>query len=126
MKLYDFMKMTKADYDAYDTVFDAVVTVCFIEEDESNDNYEKFCIELMKKVDVEEINGDDIIVKWTELIQNNMEKFRAFAMRHWAFEYEDDDDFIYEWIKEIHYYIAGYVSESFYDTLVEFVKTLKG
>ena len=32
---------------------------------------------------------------------------------------------IYEWIKEIHYYMAGYVSEDFYDALVEFVEELK-
>ena len=125
MILYDVMKMTQADYDTYDTVFDAVVTVCYIEENEANDNYDKFCIELMKKVEVDRISGMELIVKWTEFIKNNMDKFKAFAMRHWAFEYNDEDEFIYQWIKEIHYYMAGYVSEDFYGTLVEFVATLK-
>lgn len=126
MKLYDYLKLTEADYDTYDTVYDAVVTVCFIEENESNDNYEKFCIELMKKAEVEKVNGDVIIAKWTELIQNNIEKFKIFAREHWAFDYENDiNEFIYQWINEIHYYMAGYVSEDFYDKLVEFVGTLK-
>lgn len=126
MKLYDFVKLTEADYDTYDTVYDEGVTVCFIdEEDEKGDNYYKFCADIMRKVEVEKQNGDFLIVDWTKLIKDNMEKFRAFSMRHWAFEYKDEDDFIYEWIKEIHAYMAGYVSESFYDTLVEFVETLE-
>ena len=125
MKLYDFMKMSEADYDAYDTIYDECVTVCYIEENAENDSYDKFCINIMKKVDMEKINGDILIVNWTKLVKDNMEKFRAFSMRHWAFEYEDEDDFIYEWIKEIHYYMAGYVSEDFYDALVEFVEELK-
>lgn len=125
MKLYDFIKLTEADYDTYDTIYDEGVTVCYIEENAENDNYDKFCINIMKKVEVEKINGDIIIVNWTKLVKDNMEKFRAFSMEHWAFEYEDEDDFIYEWIKEIHYYMAGYVSEDFYDTLVTFVEELK-
>lgn len=125
MKLYDFMKMSRADYDTYDTIYDEGVTVCYIEENAENDSYDKFCINIMKKVDIEKINGDILIVNWTKLVKDNMEKFRAFSMRHWAFEYRDEDDFIYEWIKEIHYYMAGYVSEDFYDVLVEFVEELK-
>lgn len=127
MKLYDIMKMSQDDFDTYDTVYDADVTVCYIEEAEANDNYDKFCIELLKKVEVERIIPEShLIVKWTELIQNNMEKFKEFARKNWIYDYEDDEDeFIYQWIKEIHYYLAGYVDEDFYDELVEFVQTLK-
>lgn len=129
MKLYDYIKLTEADYDTCDTVFDAVVTVCYITEKEAEKgNYYKFCVELMKKVDVEKINGDIIIAKWTELIQNNMEKFKKFSAENWYenCQYEDDkDEFIYQWINEVNAYMAGYVSEDFYDKLVDFVKTLK-
>lgn len=127
MKLYDFMKMSQNDYDTYDTVYDAEVTVCYIEEEwENKDSYYKFCTELIKKVEVGKINGDVLIVKWTELIQNNMEKFKAFTKENWDNQYEDDDDeFIYQWINEIHYYLAGYVNEDFYDELVKLVETLK-
>lgn len=126
MKLYDFIKMTEADYDTCDVVYDNGVTVCFIDEDdEVRDSYYKFCADIMKKVEVEKQNGDILIVNWTKLVKDNMEKFRAFSMRHWAFEYEDEDDFIYEWIGEIHAYMAGYVSEDFYEILVEFVETLE-
>lgn len=34
MKLYDYMKLTEADYDTYDTVYDNGVTVCFIDEED--------------------------------------------------------------------------------------------
>ena len=74
---------------------------------------------------MEKINGDVLIVKWTELIQNNMEKFKAFTKENWSNQYEDDEDeFIYQWINEIHYYLAGYVNEDFYDELVKLVAIL--
>lgn len=128
MKLYDFIKLTEADYDTEDTVYCAGVTVCYIEENGKNDNYDKFCIELMKKAEVEKVSGDTILVKWTELIQNNMDKFRKFTKENWYenCQYEnDDDEFIYQWINEIHQYMAGNVSEDFYEKLVELVETLE-
>ena len=126
MKLYDVVKLTENCYDTCDTIFDIVVTVDFIEEDKNNDNYEKFCIEIMKKAEAEKVNGDIIVVKWTELIKNNMEKFKEFSRENWNTSYEDDEDeFIYQWIKEIHYYMAGYVADDFYSKLVELINDLK-
>lgn len=125
MKLYDFIKMAETDYDTYDTIYDEGVTVCYIEENAENDSYDKFCINIMKKAEMEKVNGDILIVNWTKLIKDNMEKFREFSKKHWRFQYKDEDDFIYEWIKEIHMYMAGYVSEDFYDVLVKFVATLE-
>lgn len=127
MKLYDYMKLSQVDYDTYDTVYDACITVCSIdEEDEEKDSYYKFCTDIIKKVEMEKQNGDILLVKWTKLIQDNMEKFKAFTKKHWKYTYEDDEDeLVYQWINEIHYYMAGYVSESFYDVLVEFVETLE-
>jgi hypothetical protein len=57
-----------------------------------------------------------------------MEKFRKFTAENWYenCQYENDnDEFIYQWINEIHQYMAGNVSEDFYDELVKFVKTLE-
>lgn len=129
MKLYDFLKVAQNDFDTCDTVYDTGVTVCYIdEEDEARDNYYKFCTELIKKVEVEKQDDDILIVKWTDLIQNNMKKFRAFTAENWYAncQYEDDDDeFIYQWINEIHQYMAGNVAEDFYDELVKLVETLE-
>lgn len=130
MKLFDFMKTTEVDYDTCDTVYDALVTVCWIDEDDENDDYDKFCIGIIKKVDVEGYNefSECLIVKWSELIENNMAKFKDFTNKYWreSCQYEDDEDeFIYQWICEIQNYMAGYVSESFYRVLVEFVESLE-
>lgn len=127
MKLYDFMKLSETDWDTYDTVYDACVTVCYIdEEDETEDSYYKFCTDIIRKVELEKQNGDILIVNWTKLIKDNMEKFQMFTKKHWRYTYEDDEDeLIYQWINEIHAYLAGYVSECFYDILVKFVETLE-
>ena len=124
MKLYDFMKMSETDYDTYDTVYDACVTVCYA--DEEVDSYDKFCNEIMKKVEVAEVHENCLIVDWSALISGNIDKFREFTEKHWRYTYEDDEDeLIYQWINEIHAYMAGYVSENFYNTLVKFVETLE-
>lgn len=132
MKLYDFMKVSMNDWDTYDTVYDACVTVCYIdEEDIYNDDdfadFDKFNIEIMKKVEViRQTDKYSLLVDWTKLIRDNMDKFRAFTEKHWSRKYRDDEDeFIYQWINEINYYIAGYVSDDFYKILVDFVETLE-
>ena len=127
MKLYELLKMSMEDYDTYDTVYDAEVTVCYIDEEDADDSYDRFCINLMKKVEVVRIvPSSHLVCEWTKLIHDNMEKFRAFTEEHWRYKYRDDDDeFIYQWINEIHYYLAGYVSEDFYDNLVELVDSLE-
>ena len=125
MKLYDYLKMSKADYDTYDTVYDIGVTVCYIDEEDETDDYDKFCNGIIKKVNVMEINGDTLVVNWSELIERNIKKFKKFTSKHWIRQYEDDiDEFIYQWINEIHMYMAGYVSEDFYSVLVKFVDSL--
>jgi hypothetical protein len=124
--LYDFLSLSECDYDTYDTKYDVEVTVCWIGEE--SDNYDKFCNEIIKKVNVVKINRDMIMVNWSELIERNIDKFKEFTKENWyeTHQYEDDiDEFIYQWIREIHYYMAGYVSEDFYGNLVELVKNLK-
>lgn len=123
MTLYEYFKMSEADYDTYDTEYDNGVTVCYI--DEETDEYDKFCNGIIKKVDVVKINGDVLTVNWSELIERNMDKFKMFAREHWAYDYENDiNEFIYQWINEIHLYMAGYVGESFYSKLNNFVDSL--
>ena len=124
--LFDFIKMSERDYDTYDTKYDAVVTVCHICEEDESDDYDKFCNNIIKKVNVVEINGDSLIVNWSELIERNMDLFKYFTEEHWYYHYEDDiDEFVYQWIKEIHMYMAGYVSEDFYSVLNKFVDSLE-
>ena len=129
MKLYEFIKTTQRDYDTCDDVYDAIVTVCYIDDADVEDNYSKFCNEIIKLVEVVKQTDDIIVlVKWNDLIQNNIEKFKAFTKKYWRenCQYEnDEDEFVYQWINEIHHYMAGNVSEDFYEILVKFVETLE-
>ena len=125
MKLYEFMKMSECDYDTYDVDFDAVVTVCLPEEDDDLDAYGKFCFEIIKKVDVVKVTDTGLVVDWSGLIKRNIEQLREFTDEYWYNNYADDDDeFIYQWINEIHAYLAGYVNEDMYEKLVELVESL--
>ena len=125
MTLFDYVKMTEKDFDTYDTVYDAVVTVCHIYEEDECDEYDKFCNNIMKKVNVVKVNADVLIVDWCELIDRNLDKFKNFTEEYWKYKYEDDiDEFMYQWINEIHLYMAGYVDEELYSVLNKFVDTL--
>lgn len=123
--LYDFLIMSQCDYDTYDKDYDGVIT-CVCIDDEPTDFYDKFYHEMCKKVEIVEVtNGSNLICNWSELIERNLDKFKAFAKENWKYAYEDDDDeLIYQWIKEIHMYFAGYVSDNFYEKLCEFADTL--
>ena len=123
MTLYDFIKVANNDYDTYDTEMDAVVTVCSFdaEDEKSEEYYEKFRIGIMKFVEVDKgISTCEITCKWTEMIEHNLPIFKEFTRKHWPNQYEDDEDeFIYQWINEIHYWIAGEVGENTYKEFVE-------
>lgn len=125
MTLFEYLNMAQNDFDTYDTKYDAVVTVCHIYEEDEEDEYDKFCNNIIKKVDVVGIHRDSLTVNWSELIERNMDLFKYFTEEHWYYHYEDDvDEFVYQWINEIHQYIAGNVSEDFYSVLNEFVDGL--
>ena len=129
MTLYDYMKTHEEDYDVYDNEFDNGVTVCLIldEDVDQTDSYDVFCNALVKKVEfvAEGKHEATLIANWSGLIKNNLDKFREFTKEYWRCQYEnDDDEFIYQWIGELHSYMAGYTSESVYKALVELVNSL--
>ncbi len=122
MNLYDFLMLEKADFDTYDTVFDVCVTVCEpyeYEEGDEKEYYDIFNELMMKKVEVEEKMGEcTCVCKWSDFITKNLDTFRSAADELWVRTPESDDDLIYEWIKEINAWMAGYVSESTYKKFV--------
>lgn len=128
MTLYEYTRENKyTDFDVRDVDYDTIVTVCYIDQEDETDKHSKFCNSIIKKVQfVDRINDYTLVADWTALIEHNIEKFKAFTKEYWYNQYEDDEDeFVYQWIKEIHAYMGGYVSESFYGTLCEFVATLE-
>ena len=129
VSLLDYLKKYPGDYDVWDNTFDMCVTVCSPDSEEKT-AYDNFVAEICDKVYMV-YDGDDIeetdnpVADWYGFIEKNMEKFRNFTGRYWACEYEDDDDYIEEWIVEINNLFAGYGSWKSYGNLAIFAKTLK-
>ena len=125
VNLYDFLVTSECDYDTFDTEYDGIIT-CICIDSEPKDDYEKFCHEICKKVQIVRSGQYGLVVNWSEMIERNLEKFKTFTKKHWTYTYEDDDDeLVYQWINEIQAYFAGFVSERFYKTLREFVDTIE-
>ena len=130
MTLYDFILQEQGDFDTYDTVFDVCVTVCEpyeYDEGEEKQYYDIFNDLIMKNVEVDYKKSDyECICKWNDFIEKNIETFRKAADELWYHTPKNDDDLIYEWIREINSWMAGYVSESVYKKFVtEYGEQLK-
>lgn len=125
MKLYELQKVTEQDYDCYDVDFDCCVTMCYIDTRDIENDYDRFCVELAKKVDVIRTHGTYATCDWTNLILNNFDKFKAFTKSEWVRDYKDNEDFICEWINELNSYVAGNVPDSYYNKLRKFVSSLE-
>lgn len=69
----------------------------------------------------EKISECECIAEWTNFIADNLEVFREAANDMWYDDRvpDDNDDLIYEWIKEINSWLAGYVSEVEYQKFME-------
>lgn len=108
MKLYDFLATHDYCCDAYDDVYDTSVTADINPKPE--DDYDEFCTGLVKLVEVKGTAWDgNPICGWSDLIERNIKVFRKFANDNWIKNnYEDEDDFICEWIEELHRFMAGY------------------
>lgn len=124
MTLYEFGQLGNSCLDTCDDVFDIIITVDILTDDEENDMgyYGKFANFICKNVNVlGKAGGCDVVADWSALITENMSVFRKAANAMW---YEgsvpdDDDDFVYEWLTEIHGWLAGGVSESSYKHFME-------
>lgn len=124
MTLYEFIKMEQADFDTFDTVFDICVTVCepYVCVEEEEEYYDKFYDFILKNVDVVEKTGEcTCICKWYDFIKNNIEVFRKAANDMWyeGLVPDNEEDLIYEWIKDMEGWLAGYVSEDSYKNFME-------
>ena len=107
MTLYDLLKMSECDYDTWDNVYDAEVTVSI--NIEPKNEYDEFCVALCEKIEVVEIKEEWLICNWSDYIKRNINVFRQFADENWfKNNFEDEDDFIYEWIQELGRFMAGY------------------
>lgn len=126
MNLYDWLKEKDNDYDTYDTVYDICVTVCVPYEGLFPEWYDKFGDFVLKHVEVVEETSDfECIADWNKFIEDNMEIFKKITEDSWSYM-PDDEDFNYEWIREIDKLLTGYGSEKTYHYLMDmFTKNAK-
>ena len=112
--LYAFLQKADRDYDTADSEYDCIVTVCADTYDKG-DPYDNFCKKMLESVKIVDFTPDKRpIVDWSQFIQRNLDKFRAFAKEHWYNGHDEDEELIYEWVLEIGKYLAGYLTDPLY------------
>ena len=125
MKISEFCKINNySDFDSYDTTYVGVVTVCTSEDMFVNpeDNYDKFCKFVYEQTDyVSGVKKDSIVCDWGGFVKRYNKVFKALMNDDWQVQYDDEDDFIHEWINEINLYLAGYSSEKYYEKLLVYL-----
>lgn len=124
MTLYEYIKAAGRDFDVWDEVFDENITVCYISDNEENiDNYYKFCSNILRYVMFARpvLYSETIVANWYGFFDKNEKVFRDWAKEYWkeGTVPEDKDDFIFDWIIELHGMFGGGLSEESYKDFVE-------
>lgn len=121
MTLMDLVKI-KGGIDTYDIKYD--ITVCCEEPYQVGGYGDEFTKYVYDNVEVTDAKNN--ICDWTKFVNDNKAALKEFSNRNWRGGIPDDNDnFEYEWIKEIHLYLAGYVSNSEYKELFMLLKAYK-
>lgn len=100
MTIYDYYKVhgNEIDIDVADNEIDICTCFCFDKDSEIDTDFQNmadFIILLMKKVEIEVINGDVMIGKFSDLLHNNDKLWKDFFRKQWREEYHyllDSDD----------------------------------
>ena len=117
MTLYDFMKhQDHVSEDTSDTVYDCIVTVEWDWSDSysltTNDKYYQFIETIYKCVEFEKVNSNGVwVVNWSGFVETYSDIFRRFY-EEYGFEMPEEDDFVYDTIQYIHYWISGQINLS--------------
>lgn len=129
MTVYEYITIGGHDYDVYDEEFDTCITCCNCSEDDGDEDdefYYRFYTGLMKLANVVKHCSNDnapdeteIVADWSAMIRQNKPILEEYMYKNWKRDYEDEDDFIYEWIREFHLWGAGYTNEITYKDFVE-------
>lgn len=118
MKLRQLLEAKDDCLDTYDSVYDCVVTVALVYENDITDEYDKFLYRISQDVDVTDARHNEC--DWVGFIDNYKDQLTAFMIDYWQDELlpHDIDDFYCKWINEIHLYCAGEVDLETYDDLL--------
>lgn len=138
MTLYDLYKI-KSDGlndDISDNYIDIAISISIDSDFEKSSEYKnliEFTVLLMKKSEIECINGSVIVCKFSDIINNNMDLFRKFIRDNWvdSMQYVCSDDsiehgdFHYEILKEFNNVVIGNYSERINKKYLDLLKACK-
>lgn len=120
MKLLDFLKNNQnksqdlVDKDYFDAYYDACITVCLDLDEKEMDPYHRFCRKFFNSVQIAQSD----VVFWSSLIENNITLFREFSKKYWSRNYKDSEEFVYQWLQELHLYCSGAANDNIYEKMI--------
>lgn len=120
--LYDFLASVNKDtYDTVDPDYDFILIAAYVPEAKARTEYEKFCVNIEKKVKVGSDDNGMVIAHWTDFIRNNGMQFRAFARKIWKIN-PFTEDFFSECLRRIYSMMGGKESDNMYSAMNELLK----
>ena len=134
MKLIELAKLQDIwETDIADNEIDICFYICYEKEHKENDfPYMYKSIELLlQKVEVEKINGEIVIGKFSKLIKDNEKLFDDFIKNNWVdsmqwvLENKDNGEYEYEIIKDLGNVVNGDYGESVNKKYYQLLKKCK-
>ena len=132
MTLSEFFKDIKdtdldRDYDVGDETF--VVLVCCCSPNPKpfsptkKEPYDYFSDYIYDNVKIVNAKPDKniVVADWTGFVEEHFDKLKEFSRHYWRGNYDNKDDFTYEWINEIHAWLAGKVCDENYNDFLRVV-----
>lgn len=122
MTLYELLQIKEDYIETSDVDYDVLVGTDLVKDEDINentDNYYKFLNYIAHNVEVTDARND--ICNWSKFVLDHKVALTKYAEENWYEVPEDESDFIYNWINELHGYQAGSISEKMYK---EFIDTM--
>ena len=134
LSISDYLRVSGGDFDSSDMTHYVIVTCCEPFEYDDNDTpdpSDAFSQYIYDNVNViqEENEKYNTICDWEGFVYKHYDTLYKFAEERWCSLPVDclsEDDFVYEWIKEIHGWLAGRLDDKTYSTLLEALRADEG
>lgn len=124
MTLYELLQIKEDYIETSDVDYDVLVGTDLVKDEDINentDNYYKFLNYIAHNVEVTDARND--ICNWSKFILDHKVALAKYAEENWYEVPEDESDFIYNWINELHGYQAGSISEKMYKEFIDTMNT---
>lgn len=115
------------DFDVGDDVFDTTVCCCSPNpkpfsptKKEPYDYFSDYIYDNVKIIKAMP-DKDYVVADWTGFVNEHFDKLKDFSRLYWRGDYDDKDKFTYEWITEIHGWLAGEVNDQRYNDFLSVV-----